>query len=544
MTTAPRAQNTAGKAVRRFIVFVLLFILVTVAAIGLGGLIGRALTAGALLVAGDNAGLATWLAFTLIAGPLAAVLWWFAWRGLAERAERDSVLWGLYLAGMTTLALILWVSLVFSSLTELVAGRWNSESLASGSVWLAVWVWHQWMAHHRAKSPTRLVGGARILGYAFGIAVGSFGMVNFVSVLVDAAISPATVGIFVGYPWWNAALQSALWAVAGALVWWVHWVLDRGSRLRTGFATVVLALVTGLWAVGWTLFGIATALFVVLRLVFERAVALTEVLDPLGVSLGAASVGVLLWAYYRLQLRVASAGAKLGARLVSAGVSLAATATGIGIVVNSILAAIEAPLAEADSRSLLFAGLSALVVGGPVWWLIWKPLTPATVALARETGRRVYLITVFGISALVAIITLLVIGYVVFDFVLGGGYGGSLLERVRASLGLLIATALVAGYHFSVWRRDRALLPSESAAAQTIGRVVFVTGANADQATTDEAVRAIREATGAAVTVWTRTDDAASVSVTKLIAALEGISGSRVLVIANAKGVQVIPLEG
>lgn len=537
-TTAPHAQNSGGKAVRRFIVFALLFILVTVAAIGLGGLIGRAIDAGALLVAGDNSGLATWLAFTLIAGPLAAILWWFAWRGLGERAERDSVLWGLYLAGMTTLALILWVSFLFSSLTELIVGRWNGESLANGVVWLAVWVWHRWMAHHEGKSPTRLAGGARILGYAFGVGIGSFGLLNLVSALVDATVGPATVVSLAGYPWWTAALQSGVWAAAGALVWWLHWVLDGGSRLRTGFATVMLALVTGLWAVGWTLSGIATAFYVVFRLAFERAIPLAEVLDPLGAALGAASVGALLWSYYRLKLRVASAGAKRGARLVSAGVALGATATGIGIVVNSILAAIVAPLAEADSRSLLFAGLSALLVGGPAWWLIWKPLTPASVELSRETGRRIYLIAVFGISALVAIITLLVIGYQVFEFLLGGGYGGSLLERVRATLGLLIATALVAGYHFSVWRRDRALLPADAAAAQSIGRVVLVTGANAD-----EAVRAIRQATGAAVTVWTRTDETAPVPAAKLVAALDGVSGSRVLVVASAKGVQVIPLE-
>jgi hypothetical protein len=300
----------------------------------------------------------------------------------------------------------------------------------------------------------------------------------------------------------------------------------------------MLALVTGLWAVGLTLTGIATALYVGLRLAFERTDPIGVILDPLGIAVAGASVGAVIWAYYRGQLRTAAPAARLGARLVSAGVALGAAASGIGIVVNSILAAIVAPLAESDSRSLLFAGLSALLVGGPAWWLIWKPLAPVTVDLARETGRRVYIIAVFGISALVAIVTLLIIGYQVFDFVLGGGFGGSLLDRVRASLGLLIATGLVAAYHFSVWQSDRALLPAESVRPQTIGRVVLVTGANHEAA-----VRAIKDATGAAVTVWTRTDEATAVTPAKIAAALEGVTGSRVLVVANAKGVQVVPLE-
>lgn len=525
--------------VRRFIVFVLLFILVTIAAVGLAGLFARVVDMGVLLVDGDTAGLATWLAFTLIAGPLAALLWWFTWRGLADRAERDSVLWGLYLAGMSTLALILGFSFFLSTVSTLVSGEWDPQAFASGVVWIGVWAWHRWMAHHPSKAPTRLIGGARILGYAYGIVVGVTASVQLVAALVDRAVAPPAIAFTVGDEWWTGVLQSAVWALGGVLVWWLHWVLDGGARLRTGFATVMLVLVTGLGAVGLTLTGVATAIYVGLRLAFEHSDPMAVVLDPLGAAVGAASVGAVLWAYYRRHLRAAAPAARLGARLVSAGVALGATSTGLGIVVNSILAAVVAPLADSGARSLLFAGLSALVVGGPAWWLIWRPLAPVTVDLARETGRRVYLVAVFGISALVAIITLLVIGYQVFDFALGGEFGGPLLDRVRASLGLLIATGLVAAYHFSVWRSDRALLPAEAARPQTISRVVLVTGAGHDAA-----VRAIRDATGAAVTVWTRTDETTTVTPAKIAAALEGVTGSRVLVVANAKGVQVIPLEG
>lgn len=539
MTTTPAVQSSVGKGVRRFIVFVLLFILVTIATNGLVGLLVRLIDGAVVLTDGNTSGLATSLAFTLIGGPLAAVLWWFAWRGLGDRVERDSLLWGLYLAGMSTLALVIAVWFLLTTLSNLVSGEWDPPAFASGVVWAGVWVWHSRMAHHSSKAPTRLVAGARILGYAFGIVVAAVGTIQFATLLVDLVLAPSTSASSVGYAWWTTLLQAAVWAIGGVFVWWLHWVLDNGARLRTGFATVMLVLVTGLVAVGLTLTGIATALYVALRLVFERDLPVAEIVDPLGAALGAASVGAVLWAYYRLQLRAASPAARLGARLVSSGVALAAAATGVGIVINAILSAVVWPLAESDSRGLLFAGLSVLVVGGPVWWLIWRPLSPVTVELAREAGRRVYLITVFGISALVAIITLLIIGFQVFDFALSGASGGTLLERIGASFGLLFATSLVGVYHFSVWRSDRKLVPTEGARQQTISRVVLVAGADHDSA-----VRAIREATGAAVTVWTRTDESTVVAQAQIAAALDGVTGTRVLVVAGAKGVQVIPLEG
>ena len=68
--TAPApAAGSAQPTVRRLIVYTLLFALVVVTAIGLSGLLGRLLGAGTVLVAGDVAGLARSLAFTLIGGP-------------------------------------------------------------------------------------------------------------------------------------------------------------------------------------------------------------------------------------------------------------------------------------------------------------------------------------------------------------------------------------------------------------------------------------------------------------------------------------------
>ena len=101
---APSA--TAEPTLRGLIVYGLLFALVTIAAIGVAGLLGRLLTLRAELVTGDVQGLARSLAFTLIAGPLTAVLWWVLWRRAGLSGERGSLTWGLYVTAMSVVSLI------------------------------------------------------------------------------------------------------------------------------------------------------------------------------------------------------------------------------------------------------------------------------------------------------------------------------------------------------------------------------------------------------------------------------------------------------
>ena len=153
--SADSAVGSAQRTVRRLITYLLLFALVVIAAVGLSGLLERLLVAGTELATADVAGLARSLAFALIGGPLAALLWWVVWRRLGDETERASVGWGLYVTGMYVLSLILATSNLLSTLTTLIGGQslqWR-PSLATGLVWAAVWVWHRWMSRHPRKRP-------------------------------------------------------------------------------------------------------------------------------------------------------------------------------------------------------------------------------------------------------------------------------------------------------------------------------------------------------------------------------------------------------
>ena len=167
-----------------------------------------------------------------------------------------------------------------------------------------------------------------------------------------------------------------------------------------------------------------------------------------------------------------------------------------------------------------------------------------------------------------AVVTLLVIGFRMFEFFLGEVSGGSLVDRIRAPLGLLVATGLVFGYHFAVWRQDRAVLAAAGPVRpRTIGHVFLVAGSDPAPLR-----RVIDEVTGAGVTVWKRADGGAGAAASaagvadvadvagvaggeavgdagtqenRLAAALEGVAAARVLVVADQHGgIEVIPLQG
>ena len=542
MTTA-RAQKAQGgvQTVRRVITYLLLFVMVVIAAIGLSGLIHRLLDAPNTLVAGDTSGLAQSLAFSLIAGPLAAVLWWLVWRGSANQRDRASVAWALYLALMYTVSLLTFAIALLSCAAALVLGDWRPSELATGVVWALVWLWHRWMLHHTSKRPTRLVGVAGAIGSLIGLVIAVGGAVTALGRLLDAAIASFGNAAIVGGPLWEFTLQPLVWVVGGGLIWWWHWMRDGVREQRTGFSSVLLVFITGFGSLALCLYGIATTLYVALRILVTRQDPLGVILDPLGQAIAAAVIGALVLVYHRRVVAAGPDAVRQATRLVTSGVALAVAASGIGVIVNSILAAITMPLAETGIRPLLLGGISALVVSGPVWWVSWKPTTASDAGRISTPGRRVYLVVIFGISAIVALITLLVIGYQIFSFALDSSTGDSLLERTRAALGLLTATVLVAAYHFALWRKDRASAVSAPAKPLTIEQVILVTGSDPEAF-----VSAITESTGAHVTVWRRADaDDSGPSVEQVVAALGGVDAARVLLVTGSTArVEAIRLDG
>ena len=530
--------GTAQPVLRRLIVYTLLFALVMIAAGGLSGLLRRLLDAGSVLVAEDVTGLALSLGNTFVGAPLAALLWWAAWRRLDT--ERSSIGWSLYVAAVYAVSLLVAFTSVTGTAAALIVGDTSgwAQGVARSLVWTGVLLWHRWMWRHPTRGPVELHDLPVVVGYAVGLVVFVGAAASALGTLFEEVIGGLLTEPALGSPWWRATVSLLVWAAGGAGLWWWHWMHDDGRRLRTGFSNVALVLL-GVLAMGIiTLGGLGLLLFVLLRLAVDRSEPLAALLEPLAPALAAASLGAPVWLYHLRAAARRSEGTRLAGRLVTSGVALAAAASGVGVIVNAVLAALASPVVGADPRTLLLGGISSLAVGGPVWWIAWRPAAePADTERAR---RRVYLVAVFGLSAVVALITLLILGYLMFEFLLAGVGGGALLERVRAPLGLLLATGGTAAYHFSVWRHDRAVEPVRDP-ERTIGHVILVTARDPG-----ELVPLIAHLTGARVTVWQRADaapEASTPSAEELTHALDGVSAARVLVVLGA-GIEVLPLVG
>jgi hypothetical protein len=531
----PRASSGgAGTVIRRIILFTLLFTLVVIAAIGLSGLVERIIGANEV-IATDGAGLARALTFTLIGVPLAAVLWWWQRRRLAaDPSERASLWWALYLAAMYTVSLIVATSSVARVASAGIDGEWRPGELSAAIVWAGVWLWHRSMRRSTATAPTRLADLAIELAALYGLAVAASGAIACLGALISEALFGQQV--VASQQWLLPVLQALVWCAMGVLVWWWHWFREGAETAPGVFATVLLVIVIGA-AAATTLFSLGTVLFSLLRVLLTTD-SPTDALASLDTAIAAALIGGLVWVYHARVIATRSGPTRRAGRLVVSAIALIGAASGFGVIVNALLAVLSPTLIDDDPRTLLLGGVSALVVGAPAWWLAWRPdrRTPED---AADPARRVYLVAVFGASAVVGLVTLLIIGYFTFESLLDGRAGGGLIERIRVPLGLLSATAIVFAYHFAVWRRDRATAPKGQRRA--IGRLILVTaGESAEQ------VARLRSATGAPVTVWTAADPAARMDEEDLPALLESlttVSAPRVIVVARPGGeAQVVPL--
>lgn len=256
MTTpaaAPAPAPAGGPAtLRRLILYVLLFALVVIAASGLSGLLERLFRTTSVLAAGDVTGLALSLAFTLIGGPLALLLWWFAWRRLDDQAERRAPGWGLYLTGMYAVSLVIATTALLNlaaSFIDTQESQWPS-ALANGIVWAVIWWWHRWMWKHPGKPSSHLEDVRAVVGSVFGLLVGAGAAIAALSALLDVAIRgfTATAGL---EPWWFDVIRSLIWAAGGAVVWWWHWFREGGRRFLSGLVDVTIITV-GIFVAGIT----------------------------------------------------------------------------------------------------------------------------------------------------------------------------------------------------------------------------------------------------------------------------------------------------
>lgn len=543
LAAAPARAGTVI-TVRRVVVHGLLFILLMVFASGLADLLAAALHGFAVDAAGSSQ-LPMALASVLVAGPLAWVLWRRLAPQLASGAESASPVWSLQAAAVSVVSLVIWVAAALSLLGSLAAGHllgWQ-EHLGQALGWGVLWLWQHRVLRDSRLAPRRLDSLGWVVGGYYAMLLAALSLVALLRTALQVLDPGNDTLAMLQSSGWQPFAGLAVWAAGSLLLWAWHWFGLQVRRASGGLANFMLVAAVATAAAA-TLLGLAFLLDAVLPF---PAASLTERMSATApLAAGFALAGALAWIYHAAYLGTRERAVHEAGRQVVSGIALALAASGLGMIANALLAAFSAPLAGAGPGEVLRVGIALFACGAVAWLVFWKPFTPT----APET-RRIYLVLVFGLSALVALVALLVVGYRIFAFFLTPQQSGpNLLGEVRAAVGLLIATAAVFAYHFAVWRSDRDRAGEAdgggSGTTGSVQNVVLVAGGD---------VRALAvqlaHATGSTVRGLQRTapgdgvplaDDGISLELIR--EALHGLpeGTDHVLVLVEHGGLQLVPL--
>ena len=533
----------------------LLAIALGLATEGLVGLLAAVLPRPGEL-ARDPQELAQALAFTIVGGPALVGLALWTRRRLAEEPEEAwSPLWAGYLTVALTVALI--VVLVNAGATlqwALGVERFDGDALARTLVWAAVLAVH-WVLNRR-RPLVDVLGAAEartpwylVIGSLIGLAAGGSALADLVRVslrmLYDATVDN---DVMVGAG--SASVRRAVAAaVPGLALWAWFWIgyTRRAPRTERWYGYVLLAGVLG--GLATTLIAGGQIVFSVLQWLFGDPAAATAAghFASLPGPVSSLAVGVAVWGHHRRTLATATRHRSEVDRIYTylvAFVGVVVCTVAVTLVVAAFVQAAVGPgLAGADADPILLAA-TFLAIGAPLWLVFWRRAeanTKADRAEVRSPSRRLYLLVTLGLSAGVALVSLVILLTGFLTDLTAGDLAGETLRRIRVPLGLVLSTAAVAAYHGIVYRDDRHSTAPPPPPERRVREVVLISDlAPADAAAVAEGLggRVVRYTT--ANGVGPRPDDEALSAAAEAAAAL---TTGRALVTVRKGAIEVEGLQ-
>lgn len=400
---------------------------------------------------------------TVVGGALLfGVGWWTRTVLKGAEGERELTAWTLYLTAAQWITVGMAASRLGQTLDSVFESNFEWGTALAAVVWTAVWGVHRY-AEHRTLAPTTpvvLMLGGSLVGWWVAVAA----LIWLVARLWVAAFGYETDLLTVSDYQVGDALA---WALPALLVWSVHW-FGRLRRHQDHLVWSLHLVITLTGSLALTLVGVTMTLY-------RGAVwfwgapgsSFQEHLNGTGTPVAMAFIGLLSWWYHRVVLQTGSVLPELLRvyRYVLAGVFLGAFMTGLAVTVTAVIEALTAGVllvGETPTNTGL-AAASVLVVAGPGWWWQWRVISMAqlrdTQTETRAITRRVYLVAVIGIAAVVGVVTLFTAATILINDVVDGSVGTRTLIEMDQPAAAVLAAVAVGLYHWTVLRRDRRLMP-------------------------------------------------------------------------------------
>ena len=538
-------RGTGEFSIRRLFQYSLLYLSVVVVGLGASGLLARVFTSGEI-IAENRTDLARNLSFLIVGIPLLFFFARWSWR-IQQRdvTEQKSISWNSYLTITTTTSLI--SALVgFHDLLSWLIGNENfrGAALVQAIVWTLIWIVHWQISKRDGESDA--MNANLLLGSGVGLvllAVGFGGLIgNSLELLMDYKDELTVIERT------NPIVNSGINVLLGLPVWYLYWIRNAISVSRDL-----------LWNVYVLLAGIAASF---ITMVVSASIVIYDLLvwflgDTNNASfarhfydtttaIGSGLISLGVWTYHRLILasrdsaeRSKRSELRRVYEYLISGISLIAASLGILMI---IVAAIESvtpgdiATGEAGSNALLLA-ITLLIVGAPIWWFHWNRIETRSALDQHEKSsptRRIFILMLFGVSGVAAIISIITAVFLFFDDLLNGELAMETLRSARYAIGILVTNAAIAGYHWSIYRIEKDL------PMQRIGRarkIILVGPADS------LLLPSLRPEFKGEIDLLVAKDGSGSWNVKELLDLIQSNDAQELLIINEKRGLKAIEIE-
>jgi hypothetical protein len=526
------------KSIRRLYFYLVAFISIEIV---LWGLVGLLRSVANDTIAGGADALAQALALILVGVPIFLIHWLWVQRVAASDAEEETaVLRAVFFYAILLATLIPVVQNLLSLIdraliqgTGLGVGRafslFREQTLYDNLIAIlmngivAVYFWNilrgEWATLRNKENFAEVRRLYRYIWMLYGLLMTVFGAQQ---VLRSLFYVPGDV---LGELGREVVVNGIALLLVGTPIWVYSWRViqdslsdpaEMGSALRLGILYLL--------ALGGVITVITTAsivINVILTWLLGADWTFRDVIQQIG---GPISVGVPLgavWAYYGywLNRHIEAAGDRIRQdsmkrlyNYILASIGLVVAFTGVATLFSFIIDMVTGTgvLMSDSTRGALAASLSSLIVGLPLWLVMWRPMQAEAMApgelgdhARRSTVRKTYLYLALFASVIGGMATAVGLVYELIRVLLGSDTGSSFVSDLLNLIQLLFLFGVVLIYHLNVLRMDGASTADVLADKQS-GYSVLVVDSENDFV---DSIRAALQKLGSRVQITTTNPD-------------------------------------
>ena len=497
------------KSIRRLYFYLVVFISIEVVVWGLISLLRSIVNE---TVSGGADALAQALALILVGMPIFLIHWLWAQRASArDEEEKTASLRAIFLYAILLATLIPVVqnllSFIDRSFVQLAGlgvsrafGGFGQQTLADNLIAIlmngvvAAYFWNilrqEWATLPDKENFADIRRLYRYIWMLYGLLMTVFGtqqILRFLfylpgDVLGELGREVAVNGLallFVGTPLWVYSWRVIQDSLADPV--------EMNSTLRLGILYLlalggVITVITAAWKIVNT----------ILLQLLGQDMTLGDLTGRIG---GPVSIGVplgVVWAYYGYWLnrhigavgdRVHQAGMKRLYNYILALIGLVVTFVGAATLVNFIIDMVTGSdvLISNTNRGSLASSIASLIVGLPLWLIMWRPVQTEALAQGemgdharRSVIRKTYLYLVLFASVLGGMATAVGLVYQLLRTALGDDAGSNFVNEILNLIQLLFLFGVVLIYHLNVLREDGVSTADALAEKQNMFHVLVV----------------------------------------------------------------------